>query len=170
MYVQGESLKIHAALLIEAYQLPDLQGRIRRMRSIFFSCFTSMILSACAFIPIQHTTVSEPSGGSVTCTQRGAGIVSFWVGKYKYDTCMEDAKVMGDGLSQLIGQPLSAAIKKLGYPNDKSMTTGTDTVYVWEKDGCTIKAGTDGDGRISQADYNGDHSDCKSYRNALAQP
>lgn len=141
------------------------RGATRASATLVASC----ALSACAFIPIQHTTVSEPSGGSVTCTQRGAGVVSYWVGKYKYDRCMQDAKDMGDGLNKLINQPLSVAVSKLGYPQNSPTTAGADTVYVWEKDGCTIHAGLAPNGLISHADYDGDHSDCKSYRNALLQ-
>jgi hypothetical protein len=129
---------------------------------------TSSILSvSCAFIPLQHTTVPEPSGGAVTCTQRGAGVVSYWVGKYKYDRCMENAKDMGEGLKQLIGRPLSTAIEKLGYPQNNATTVGLDAVYVWEKNGCTIHAGVGSDGLISHADYDGDPADCKLYRDTL---
>lgn len=129
----------------------------------------SIVIAGCAFIPVQHTTVAEPGGGSVTCTERGAGVVSYWVGKHRYDNCLEDAKNMGEGLNRLIGQPLSVAIQKLGYPSS-TMNAGTDTVYTWEKDGCTIKVGAADDHRVVHADYEGDHSDCKSYRETLMQP
>lgn len=128
----------------------------------------SAFLGGCAFIPVQHTTIAEPGGGAVTCTERGAGVFSYWIGKYKYDNCMEDAKNMGEGLNRLIGQPLTEAIQKLGSPSS-TLAAGTETVYVWEKDGCTIK-GDAQDGRLMHADYEGDHSDCRSYRETLARP
>lgn len=130
-------------------------------------CF-SLLLSGCAFIPIQKTTVAGPDGGSTVCTQRGAGAVSYWYGKYRYDKCLESAQEMGAGLKRLIGQPLAVAVQKLGYPSDKGTVIGSDTVYVWENSGCTIKAGVGADSLISHADFDGDRSDCKQYRDILA--
>lgn len=74
---------------------------------------------------------------------------------------------MGAGLKRLIGQPLATAIQKLGYPSDKGTAIGSDTVYVWENNGCTIKAGVGADNLISHADFEGDRSDCKQYRSML---
>jgi hypothetical protein len=129
-----------------------------------------VLLCGCAFVPVQQTNVPQPGGGVVTCTQRGAGVVSYWVGKTRYDKCVEDARGMGGDVARLVGQPLSAVIQKLGYPGDKTRRVGSDTVYAWEKNGCTIEAGVNPDGIISHADHDGDRSDCKSYRNALEQP
>lgn len=141
---------------------------MRYKKIITLATLCSDFLAACAFIPIQKTTIAEPSGGSVICTQRGAGVVSYWVGQHKYNKCVENAQGMGAGMSRLIGQPLSNAVQKLGYPTDKTLTVGTDTVYVWEKDGCTIRAGVGKDDIISHATYEGDASDCKEFRQILA--
>jgi len=124
-------------------------------------------LTSCAFVPVQQTSVPMPAGGSVICTQRGMGIVSYWVGAIKYDQCVKDAKGMGGDVARLVGQPLDAVVQRLGYPGDKTAIVGTDTVYVWEKNGCTIKVGVNQGGSVSHADYDGDHSDCKAYRLAL---
>ena len=126
--------------------------------------------SGCAFVPVQQTKVPQPGGGSVTCTQRGAGLVSYWVGESRYDKCVEDAKGMGGDVARLEGQPLTAVVQKLGYPGDKARQVGTDTVYTWEKNGCTVEAGVNADGIITHADHDGDRGDCKAYRQALERP
>lgn len=74
---------------------------------------------------------------------------------------------MDAALRLLIGQPLSVAIQKLGYPTDKGTIIGSDTVYVWENNGCTVKAGVGPDNLIAHAGFEGDQSDCKQYRDML---
>jgi len=130
---------------------------------------TAGLLFGCADIPIQETAVPEAGGGFTTCTQRGMGVVSYWVGKIKYDQCVKDAGGMGGDVARLAGQPLDAVIEKIGYPNGNSERVGTDSVYVWSKDGCEIKAGVAKDGVISHAQYDGDSGDCKTFRSALEQ-
>ena len=130
----------------------------------------AIIFSGCAFVPVQQTSVPQPGGGSITCTQRGAGLVSYWVGQSRYEKCVEDAKGMGGDIARLEGQPLTAVVHRLGYPGDKVRQVGTDTVYTWEKNGCTIEAGVNVDGIITHAYHDGDRSDCKAYREALERP
>lgn len=52
-------------------------------------------LAGCAAIPVQHTTLVNASGGSVTCKQVGRGIVSYGVGKSIYEDCIAKAKSQG---------------------------------------------------------------------------
>jgi hypothetical protein len=75
-------------------------------------------------------------------------------------------KAMRTDMSGLSGQPVKVVVQKIGYPTNQ-LTIAGDTAYVWEKNGCTIKAGVDAQQRIVHADYDGDHSDCKSFRKML---
>jgi hypothetical protein len=53
------------------------------------------------------------------------------------DQC--SAAGMGGDVARLEGQPLTAVVQKPGYPGDKARQVGTDTVYTWERNGCTRK-------------------------------
>ena len=53
------------------------------------------LLTGCAAIPVQQTTLVNANGGSVTCKQVGRGIVSYGVGKSIYNDCI--AKAHADG-------------------------------------------------------------------------
>jgi hypothetical protein len=53
------------------------------------------LLSGCAAIPVQETTLRNADGGSVTCKQVGRGIVSYGVGKSIYEKCIDKAHADG---------------------------------------------------------------------------
>lgn len=53
------------------------------------------MLSGCAAIPVQQTTLVNTNGGSVTCKQVGRGIVSYGVGKSIYEDCVTKARAQG---------------------------------------------------------------------------
>ncbi len=53
------------------------------------------LISGCAAIPVQQTTLINANGGSVTCKQVGRGIVSYGVGKSIYEDCIAKAKAQG---------------------------------------------------------------------------
>ncbi len=53
------------------------------------------LLSGCAAIPVQQTTLVNGTGGSVTCKQVGRGIVSYGVGKSIYNDCIVKAHADG---------------------------------------------------------------------------
>jgi hypothetical protein len=55
----------------------------------------AVLLSACATIPVQETTLVNDQGGSITCKQVGRGIVSYGVGKHLYEDCIAKAKAQG---------------------------------------------------------------------------
>ena len=54
-----------------------------------------VLLSGCAAIPVQETTLGNDNGGSVTCKQVGRGIVSYGVGKSIYEKCIDKAHADG---------------------------------------------------------------------------
>ena len=53
------------------------------------------LLSGCAAIPVQETTLRNDNGGSVTCKQVGRGIVSYGVGRSIYEDCIAKARAQG---------------------------------------------------------------------------
>jgi hypothetical protein len=53
------------------------------------------LLTGCAAIPVQETTLRNANGGTVTCKQTGRGLVSYEVGKSIYEDCI--AKAHADG-------------------------------------------------------------------------
>jgi hypothetical protein len=55
----------------------------------------ALMLSGCAFIPIQDRTLANDKGGSVTCKQVGAGAFSYWIGKARYNNCIKSAQSQG---------------------------------------------------------------------------
>jgi hypothetical protein len=55
----------------------------------------SALISGCATIPVQQTTLVNKSGGTVTCKQVGRGVVSYGVGKSIYEDCIAKAKEQG---------------------------------------------------------------------------
>lgn len=63
------------------------------MRAI--TLLMAVLVSACATIPVQETTLTNDKGGSVTCKQVGRGIVSYGVGKHLYEDCIAKAKADG---------------------------------------------------------------------------
>ena len=66
-YVQGESLKTRAALLIEAYQLPDLQGRKRTMRVLFV-----LLALGTVFVPCESRADMLGNDWKETCDDKAA--------------------------------------------------------------------------------------------------
>lgn len=63
------------------------------MKIAFFAI--PILLSGCAAIPVQETTLRNTDGGSVTCKQVGRGIVSYGVGKSIYEDCIAKAQAQG---------------------------------------------------------------------------
>jgi hypothetical protein len=53
------------------------------------------LMTGCAAIPVQETTLRNANGGTVTCKQVGRGVVSYSVGKHLYEDCV--AKAHADG-------------------------------------------------------------------------
>jgi len=53
------------------------------------------LITGCATIPVQQTTLVNKNGGTVTCKQVGRGIVSYGVGKSIYEDCIAKAKDQG---------------------------------------------------------------------------
>ena len=52
-------------------------------------------LTGCVFVPVQERTLVNGQGGSITCKQSGAGLVSGPMGKSKFDACVQDAENKG---------------------------------------------------------------------------
>jgi hypothetical protein len=44
----------------------------------------AVLLAGCAFVQVQQSTLRNANGGTITCDQTGAGIVSYSVGKSRY--------------------------------------------------------------------------------------
>lgn len=55
----------------------------------------TLLVSGCALVPVQDTTLVKPDGARVTCKEVGAGVVSYWIGKSRYDDCVRHAKEAG---------------------------------------------------------------------------
>ena len=53
------------------------------------------LLSGCAAIPVQETTLRNADGGTITCKQVGRGIISYSVGKSIYEDCVAKAQAEG---------------------------------------------------------------------------
>jgi hypothetical protein len=54
-----------------------------------------IVLSGCAAIPVQETTLRNSNGGTVTCKQTGRGVISYSVGKSIYQDCIDNAHANG---------------------------------------------------------------------------
>ena len=52
-------------------------------------------LCACAHVPVEQTTLRNANGGTTTCSLEGRGLVSYELGKSRYDGCV--TKAHGDG-------------------------------------------------------------------------
>lgn len=64
------------------------------MKTINSVIFTIM-LSGCAFVPVQEQTLKNANGGAINCKQVGTGLVSSSVGKSRFDECVANAKANG---------------------------------------------------------------------------
>lgn len=79
------------------------------------------------------------------------------------------------GTSRLVGQPLSAAIAKLGLPTDERVIAG-QKVHIWASSrlvegttsACQIRAIMQGD-LIGSFDYDGNNGACMRYAMVLRQ-
>jgi hypothetical protein len=86
------------------------------------------------------------------------------------------SEMMKSGTDQLIGQPLSAAIGRLGIPTEERTIAGTK-VYVWTtsmisqgtQSKCTIRAIMKGD-VIGSWDWEGTEDLCGGYAQSLQPP
>lgn len=54
-----------------------------------------LVLCGCALVPVQERTLRNATGGTITCKQVGAGIVSSSLGKERFDKCVADAEAQG---------------------------------------------------------------------------
>jgi hypothetical protein len=52
-------------------------------------------LCACAHVPVEETTLRNASGGTTTCSLVGRGLVSYGLGKSRYESCV--TKAHGNG-------------------------------------------------------------------------
>jgi hypothetical protein len=52
-------------------------------------------LCACAHVPVEQTTLRNANGGTTMCSLEGRGLVSYELGKSRYDDCV--AKAHGSG-------------------------------------------------------------------------
>lgn len=59
------------------------------------TCLTTLLLWGCAAIPVQERTLRNANGGTITCKQVGAGIISSSLGKERFDKCVADAQAQG---------------------------------------------------------------------------
>jgi hypothetical protein len=75
-------------------------------------------------------------------------------------------KAMMADMNSLTGEPVRTVFDRLGYPA-REITIAGDKVYVWDGNGCTLKIGVDSGEHVIHAEYDGDHSDCGSYKKAL---
>lgn len=78
---------------------------------------------------------------------------------------------MREGYHALEGQPIDAAIKKLGYPASEQKIAG-DTVYTWtvHMDAnmqCALRIGTGDDRIIKNASYDGNNGACAVFSDRL---
>jgi hypothetical protein len=75
-------------------------GSVRHAASMKVAVVVGTVLvSACAAIPVQDTTLRNADGNWVTCKQVGRGVASYWVGKAVYDDCIAKAQAQGYTLS-----------------------------------------------------------------------
>ena len=63
------------------------------LRFIFVAAIAT--LGACAHVPVEQTTLRNVNGGTTTCNLDGRGLVSYEVGKSRYDSCV--MKAHGNG-------------------------------------------------------------------------
>jgi hypothetical protein len=83
------------------------------------------------------------------------------------------SEMMKSGTDRLIGQPLSAAIERLGFPTEERTIAGMK-VYVWTtstilegtQSQCTIRAIMKGD-VIGSWDWEGNEGRCSGYAQSL---
>lgn len=106
-------------------QCPKIVRSLKRGLNVVMKRFTLVmvmviLISGCGAVPVKETAVPQPAGGFATCTQRGMGVISYWVGKIKYDQCVKDADGMGGDVARLAGLPLDTVIGKLGYPKGEA--------------------------------------------------
>jgi hypothetical protein len=52
-------------------------------------------LCACAHIPVEQTTLRNASGGTTTCNLWGRGLISYELGKSRYESCVTKAHANG---------------------------------------------------------------------------
>jgi hypothetical protein len=60
-----------------------------------FCALASFFLAGCFAIPVQETTLKNANGGTVTCKQTGAGLVSGPLAKQRYQECVDKAHADG---------------------------------------------------------------------------
>lgn len=64
------------------------------MKTIYTVAIT-IVLSGCAFVPVQEQILKNANGGVITCKQVGTGLMSSSVGKSRFDECVANAKNSG---------------------------------------------------------------------------
>jgi hypothetical protein len=55
----------------------------------------ALLLGACVHVPVEQTTLRNASGATTTCNLVGRGLVSYEVGKSRYDDCVNNAHSAG---------------------------------------------------------------------------
>ncbi len=60
-------------------------------------------------------------------------------------------KAMTADMNGLAGKPIRSVTDRLGYPS-RELSVAGGKVYVWERDGCTLKVGVDSVERVITAD------------------
>lgn len=65
------------------------------MKNLGFFGVVALVLGGCALIPVQDQTLTNATGGSITCKQVGTGLISSSLGKSRFDDCV--AKARADG-------------------------------------------------------------------------
>ena len=62
---------------------------------LLLTVLLSSVAAACAFVPVQETTLKNANGGSVTCKQTGTGVISSSMGQKRYQECIDKAHADG---------------------------------------------------------------------------
>ena len=65
------------------------------MKNFSFFGVLALVLGGCALVPVQDQTLKNASGGAITCKQVGTGLISYSLGKSRFDDCV--AKAHADG-------------------------------------------------------------------------
>jgi hypothetical protein len=65
------------------------------MKIAVFAATAVVMLGGCALIPVQDQTLKNDAGASIICHQVGRGVVSYWVGKSSFESCVEKARAEG---------------------------------------------------------------------------
>lgn len=65
------------------------------MKNLGFFGVLALAVGGCALVPVQDQTLKNANGGEITCKQVGTGVISYSLGKSRFDDCV--AKARADG-------------------------------------------------------------------------